>query len=271
MLLAGRFGAYLAQGYMLLPAVAALLTRAFFDKRRFRDANLRLGRLRDYLRFWLLSLGIAGLFFVSYTGVGAGEWDLSGTSFLTRLARQFAESGQDINETLPPGLTPREMLWLFFLGGLTLFNVVPGILTGFGEEFGWRGLLFPRLYEIRPWAAFVIGGLIWFAWHLPLGLVVPATVSPREQILLVVPLAVGAVCTHTYLAYVYVKSRSVFVAAVAHITMNNASASFSYLFVLHSYFLANLATAAVMAVVVLLLYVTGQLRVFRDLGGPGTK
>ncbi len=270
MLLAGKAGAYFAQGYMLLPAVAALLTRLFFDEGRFRDANLRLGRLRDYLRFWLLSLGIAGLFFLSYAAVGAGDWDFTGTTFLTSLAKQFAEAGQDISDTLPPGLTPRDMLWLFFVGGLTVFNLVPGLLTGFGEEFGWRGLMFVRMYAVRPWAAFLVGGLIWYAWHLPLGLVgPPQTLSTREQLFQLLPMAAGGVCAHTYLAYVYVKSRSVFVAAVAHIAMNNASRSFSYFFVLHDQFLANLATALVMAVVVLLLYATGQFRVFRELSAPG--
>ena len=48
--------------------------------------------------------------------------------------------------------------------------------------------------------------------------------------------------------------------------MNNASASFGSLFVLHNQFVANLATALVMVVVVLLLYTTGQLQVFHNLG-----
>jgi membrane protease YdiL (CAAX protease family) len=268
MLLAGKAGAYLAQGYMLLPAVAALLTRACFDENGFRDVNLRLGRLRHYFLFWLMSLGIAGLFFLAYWAVGAGTWDFTGTSFLTRLTKQFEESGQDINQTLPPGMMPRDMLWLFFVGRLTVFNILPGLITGFGEEFGWRGLMLMRLYAVRPWAAFVVGGLIWYAWPLPLGLVAPQKLETREALLLLVPMAVGGICAHTYLTYVYVKSRSVFVAAVAHITMNNASASFSYLFVLREQggqFLANLATALVMVAVALLLYATGQLRVFRTL------
>ena len=44
--------------------------------------------------------------------------------------------------------------------------------------------------------------------------------------------------------------------------MNNASASFSYLFVIQSRFLANLGTVLVMVIVVALLYATGQLRTF---------
>lgn len=267
MKLAGQIGPYLAQAYMLIPAISALITRLFFDNRRFTDANLRLGRLRHYLQFWLFSLGITTLFFASYTLLGAGQWDFSGNTFLTNLSQQFSASGQDINDTLPPGMTPKTMLLLFFVGGLTLFNVLPGMISGFGEEFGWRGLMFPRLYAIRPWVAFVIGGLIWYAWHLPLTLVIPqqAPLSPNKQAILIIVMAIGSILTFIYLAYVYVKTQSIFVTALAHIVMNNASASLSYLFVVHDYFLANLSTVLVMGVVVALLYATGRLQIFKIL------
>lgn len=48
-------------------------------------------------------------------------------------------------------LHPQMMLLLYFIGGLTVFNILPGVITGFGEEFGWRGLMFPLMYRIRPW------------------------------------------------------------------------------------------------------------------------
>ena len=54
----GEQGAYLAQGYMLTPAIAALITRIFFYKPRFKDANLKFGRIRDYIKYWLLGIGI---------------------------------------------------------------------------------------------------------------------------------------------------------------------------------------------------------------------
>ncbi len=193
-------------------------------------------------------LGVVVLYYASYTLLGAISWDLSGNVFLGQLADQMAATGQDIND-LPAGFTPQIMLLLFFLGGLTVFNVLPGVITGFGEEFGWRGLMFPLLYSIRPWMAFVIGGLVWFAWHVPLILVMPQSqsLSPTETAANVAILAVGSVCTFTFLAYVYIKSQSVFVAAVAHITLNNASRSFSYFVILENQLLANLSMVIVAA------------------------
>jgi len=267
MLVFKQYGAFLAQGYMLLPAIAAFLTRIFFDPRKFSDANLRLGRWSDYLKFWITSLGISALTFLVYTLFGAGEWDLSGQAFLDRMAAQFLALGQDMNTATPAGMTPQMMLWLYFWGGLTIFNIVPGVITGFGEEFGWRGLLFPRLYAIKPWVAFIIGGLIWYVWHLPLMLVSPQPSSLQTQMLLMPVLALGSICTFTYLAYVYVKSGSVFVTAVAHITMNNAQASLSYIFEVQNMLLANIGLVMVMAIVVIILLRSGQFQIFEQYFG----
>ena len=46
----GQQAAYLAQGYVMTPAVAAIFTRLFFYGPRCKDANLRFGRVTDYLR-----------------------------------------------------------------------------------------------------------------------------------------------------------------------------------------------------------------------------
>jgi len=265
----GEQGAYLAQAYMLTPALAALITRLFFHKPRFRDAYLRFGRAGDYLKYWLYSLGITGLSYIFYTLLGAIRWDFTGEIFLDRLATQFAATGQDITDTLPPGFTPQMMLALFFFGGLTVFNIFPGIVTGFGEEFGHRGFMFPALYRIKPWVGLVIGGLIWYAWHLPLVLVIPqAEESPFWLgFLNVTMLALASICTHTYLAYVYFRSRSIFVVSIAHISMNNAAAALSYFVVIQNQVLANAGLTLTMLVVITILLTKNP---FRDFAGNVT-
>jgi membrane protease YdiL (CAAX protease family) len=205
------------------------------------------------------------LTFALYTVLGAVSWDFTGNVFLGRLAEQFAMAGQSIDEGLPPGMTPKMMLIIFFVGGLTFFNI-PGVITGFGEEFGHRGLMFPLLYQIKPWVAFLIGGLIWFAWHLPLMLIIPQT-TENPLWLTVVNFAVtgvGSVCTFIYLAYVYVKSKSVFVTSIAHIAMNNASMSLSYFVILQNQVLANVGTSLAMVIVVAFLYFKNQFNVFGE-------
>jgi len=260
----GRQGNYLAGVYMLTPAIAAILTRLFFYEPHFKDANLRLGRLSDYFKFWLFSLGITALSFALYTLLGAVSWDFSGNVFLARLDQQFAASGQSMQSSLPPGMTPQMMLLIFFVGGLTLFNILPGLISGFGEEFGHRGFMFPLLYQINPWVGLVGGGLLWYAWHWPLLLVIPQTVEyPLWQTALNwVILALGSVCTFIYLAYTYVKTENILVASLAHIAMNNASQSLSYFVAIQNQFLANLGQVLAMVIVVVILYYSKELDTF---------
>jgi hypothetical protein len=262
----GEQGVYLAGGYMLTPAIAALLTRLFFHKPHFKDAYLRFGRFRDYIRFWLYSLAITVFSFALFTLFGAIRWDFSGQVFLDALAQQFAAAGDDMLKSLPEGFTPQMMLWLFVVGGLTVFNIMPGLISGFGEEFGHRGFMFPLLLPNKPILGLIVGGLLWYAWHLPLALVVPApTPVPLWQTIIEqAALLVGSICTHTYLCYVYAKSRSIFVPSIAHIAMNNASRSFAYFVVVTNQFNANLAQSFAMVVVVALLFFRKELDVIPE-------
>jgi len=261
--LMGRQGMYLAGGYMLTPALAAILTRLLVHKPRFRDAGLRFGRLRDYVRFWLYSLALTAVSFLLFTAFGAIRWDLSGQTFLDLLAQQFAAVGQDMSSSLPQGFTPQMMVWLYFVGGLTIFNILPGLITGFGEEFGHRGLMYPLLFPRRRWLGLIVGGLLWYLWHQPLLLILPAgPPAPLWQTVINhVAAIIGSICTHIYLCYVYAKSRSIFVPSVAHITMNNATRSLSYFVVLQNQFTANLAQYLVPVIVVAILYASRELGV----------
>lgn len=46
---------------------------------------------------------------------------------------------------------------------------IASVLLGFGEEFGWRGYMMPKLEQLMPGpAAVIVGGTIWGLWHAPL-------------------------------------------------------------------------------------------------------
>jgi uncharacterized protein len=49
-----------------------------------------------------------------------------------------------------------------------VFRFVATLLPAFGEEFGWRGYLLPKLIEkFTPKKALLIHAFIWWLWHLP--------------------------------------------------------------------------------------------------------
>lgn len=116
-------------------------------------------------------------------------------------------------------------------------------------------------------ACFRIGGVFWLARHLLLTLVVPQTGPPMtilERLAIYTALAAGTPCTFIYLACVYVKWQSIFVAALAHIVVKNAAQSFNHVFVLENSPLANLATVLVMLLVIVGLHAAGEFKVFRS-------
>lgn len=46
---------------------------------------------------------------------------------------------------------------------------IPLLVLGFGEEFGWRAYLAPKLEKLMPrWASCCIVSMIWGLWHAPL-------------------------------------------------------------------------------------------------------
>lgn len=56
--------------------------------------------------------------------------------------------------------------------GLFLIQLSFSIIVffpAFGEEWGWRGYMMPKLMELMPKpAAVIVGGIIWGLWHAPL-------------------------------------------------------------------------------------------------------
>ena len=265
--LLGQQGHFLVGLYMLVPAIAAIITRIFFHDKKFKDANLKLGKLKHWLFFWAIAIGITSLSYAIFTMLGAISWDFSGQTFLSQLSEseQMAPFGQEMTE-LPEGMTPFMMLILFAIGGLTVFSIMPGIIMGFGEEFGWRGLMFPALYKIKPWVAFIIGGLIWYAWHMPLGIVLPQTesFSILPSVFNYLFVGIATICNFIFLAYVYIKTESIWITSFTHIVLNNSAISFSYFASVTDQFMGNLGLMITMLIVVGVLYFKKEFIIFKE-------
>jgi len=255
---------YVAGFYMLTPALSAVIVRALFYKYGFRDACFRIGNLKNYLYFWLMGVGIVILYYFIFLLFNAIKLDFSGGGYLAQMDKIMPGGGAKMIESLPAGMTLKSMLLLFTVGGVTIFNI-PGIILGFGEEFGWRGFMFPQMYRIRPWIAFIIGGIIWFAWHIPLSLLSPSIdiIPLWLTIIRYLFLAVGSICTSALFAYCFFKTKSIFVPSLLHITINNSSRSFSYWVVIENQVLADVLLSITMLLIIAILYFTGEMKVFK--------
>lgn len=107
--------------------------------------------------------------------------------------------------------------------GSFLTSFVLTLIPGFGEEFGWRAYLLPRLarrHSLRK--ALLIHAFIWWAWHIPALVKIGWQVEGAESnpwfsvgVTLLVSL-LPAMMNAVLFAYVWTASQSLAVASVYH-------------------------------------------------------
>jgi hypothetical protein len=144
---------------MWIPALSTVIVVKFITKEGFGVTNLRIGALKPYA---ISALVIPAAFAVIYAltwlvGLATPDWQLQ------NLRHSLATKGIDTSELPAPGI----VLPGLFCASLVMGPVVNG-LFGFGEEFGWRGYLLPKLMPLGKWKAYALVGIIWGFWHAPL-------------------------------------------------------------------------------------------------------
>ena len=117
-----------------------------------------------------------------------------------------------------------------------LISIVSGVVlsfAAFGEEFGWRGYMMPKLIELVGMPkALIIGGIIWGLWHAPItsvghnfGMDYPG--FPYVGIIL---MCLFCTVLGIILMYVTIKTNSIWPAAFMH-AVNNSLPSALLLFI----------------------------------------
>ncbi|MDI7247255.1 MAG: CPBP family intramembrane metalloprotease [Bacillota bacterium] len=152
----------LATGYMWAPALAHILTRAVTHE-GWSDTFLS-PRLRRSWPYWIAAW------------VGPGVLILSGAAlFFALFPRYFDPSLSAVRAILrqAEGMTGRPFPmspWVFVMiqtaQAIVIAPVINSLFT-FGEEFGWRAYLQPKLMPLGARRAFVLMGVIWGVWHWP--------------------------------------------------------------------------------------------------------
>lgn len=149
----------MAGPYMWAPAIANLLTRLITREGR-ENLYLKPDIKRDW-RYWaaawvgpaiLITTG-AALYFLLFPQ----HFDSS----FQNIRMQIAFSGQDATQVNIPQLILVQSLFAILIA-----PVLNGLFT-FGEEFGWRAYLLPKLQELGTRKALLVSGIIWGVWHWP--------------------------------------------------------------------------------------------------------
>lgn len=137
---------------MFFPGISAFIVRKFITKEGFGDAGLRLGPKKPYLQ---VAVFIPLLFIVIYAITG-----LFYSPDFT-LGTFMEENG--IEET---PMEPTAFIAVLFVSTLLITPLINSI-PAFGEEFGWRGYLLPKLLPLGREKALIASGIVWGLWHLP--------------------------------------------------------------------------------------------------------
>jgi uncharacterized protein len=208
---------------MFGPALAALLTRLIRHD-GFADAGLRLtakgqrGAGWMYLAAYVVPpiLIAAGIGFVLL--VGYQHWDLSRNvqELANVLKKQLGTQG------IPSGMTPVQLAMITLISQTILaftFGIIIDMVFTFGEEFGWRGYLLPRLAPLGSLPAAMLVGLIWGFWHAPV-IVLDGYNYPGYPWLGVLMMMLLCVLLSIIFAWLRFRSGSVWPSTLAHAALN---------------------------------------------------
>lgn len=206
---------------MFFPAIGVLLTR-LITKEGFQDAWIRpnfKGNIKTYL--------------LAYFGPGILTL-LGCLVYFLIFPEQYDPECGFMQKTLEAAGATADMIPMP-LSTLMVIQVIQALLLGpilnfftcFGEEWGWRGYLLPKMAKKLPAIPMLlVTGLIWGIWHAPLTAIghnygVGYLGFPVTGIL-----AMCGFCTvvGVFMSYICMKTKSCIPAVLAHGSINGISA-----------------------------------------------
>ncbi len=205
---------------MFAPSIATfIVVRWVSPQADIKTATgLRLGDKTTWPRYWLLCwLGMPELVLVSLALsalLGVYQTDLKNFSGLQQMLAA-KEAGVVALENL-------SVQWLVVIQ-LASILIAPifNAVFAFGEEWGWRGYLLPKLLPLGQWPALIISGGIWGLWHLPvilLGYNYPLYPNIGWLFMLIFCILLGILFGWTRLA-----TGSIWPAVIAHGALNGSA------------------------------------------------
>lgn len=146
----------MASVYMWGPALANLLTR-WITREGWQNAFLNFSVKKNW-RWWL-----AGWFGPALLTI------LGCVLFFLVLPSYFDPGMQIIKNQLGTGTSGPSVTQIVIIQTSMALLISPllNLVSTFGEEFGWRAYLLPKLVSFGTRRALIISSLIWGVWHWP--------------------------------------------------------------------------------------------------------
>ncbi len=215
----------LTGGIMFIPAIGVLLAR-LITREGMRDAWFKPVQFKRTWKWWIAAwLGTVVLIAVGavvYFAVFPGDFDPSMSASVAGWQQLYEEMGYG-------SFTEGEIRIMLYAGlASALFVSLVNVIPAFGEEWGWRGYLLPKLlgrFHVLP--AMLIMGVIWGLWHLPL------TVMGHNYgvgyvgypVLGIVAMCWMCVCVGVFFAYLTLRTGTCIPAAIGHAMFNGCASA----------------------------------------------
>ena len=115
---------------------------------------------------------------------------------------------------------PVHPFWLGLIQGL-IAGITINAIAGFGEELGWRGLLYRELSFLGFWRSSALIGAIWGIWHAPL--ILQGHNYPQHPVVGAIMMTIWCMLLSPIFNFIRLKAKSVIAASILHGSLNATS------------------------------------------------
>lgn len=211
----------MATAYMFAPAIAHALTR-IITREGWRNTWMKMdvgGSWRYMIIAWigtplLLAVG-AAVYFVLFPQ----HFD-AGLTTISDLLASYSETAGEVP------FSPGVFAAIQILQAVLIAPVV-NLVPIFGEEFGWRAYLLPKLLPLGERKAYIYSGLIWGVWHAPVilmgynyGLDYPGAPWVGALMFIWIAFLLG-----TFFGWASLQVRNMWPAIIGHAVLNGVAAA----------------------------------------------
>lgn len=208
---------------MFFPSIGVLMTR-LITKEGFKNSYLRLnlrGNIKTYLFAWFLPMVLIILGAILYYLIFGDRFDINMTDTLNSTKQSYIDLGQ-VNPYTDEQM--RQVMLLSILA--SVFSPVLNATVCFGEEWGWRGYLLPKMQnKLSAFPLLLLSGVIWGLWHLPL--IIAGHNYGFDYfgypVFGIIAMCVFCIVIGVVLSFFTVKTKSVWPAVLAHGAINGCA------------------------------------------------
>lgn len=209
--------------YMWIPAISAVIVQKFIFHEPLKDLGIHFKVNKWFMIAWLIPAIISILVFgvtllfpgIKFTPGMEGMFE----KYQNILKPDQIKAMKESLKTLP--LHP---FWLALFQGL-IAGATINALAAFGEELGWRGLLFVEAQKVaflrNFWKQSLFIGAIWGIWHLPF--IIQGYNYPQHPLLGIFMMTLWTILLTPTMLFFRIKSGSVISSVLFHGTLNGTA------------------------------------------------